>query len=246
MKLEVPHRKCQFWAAMSLKSFTVFDVEGAILSLRRSLFRSSRWWAHARPQPPLPPRCALTGGWPEIVAAAAAAAAVVVVVTASVAAGFHSTLWAAVRLQTDTRTGLNFCYGDHRQHQQSVFRGFGHADRRPFSSPVLLPVLSGPSLKVSVRFLWQLSVRRERGMSGLLLLPCCCPARLGQLQPFLPLKLQDCLSVRCVNLLKWVVLLTRWPEQRQVSLRPTVDRWARWPSWTWRGYFTLCSCWKTK
>lgn len=56
MKLEVPHRKCQFWAAMSLKSFTVFDVKGAILSLRRSLFRSSRWWAHARPQPPLPPR----------------------------------------------------------------------------------------------------------------------------------------------------------------------------------------------
>lgn len=121
-----------------------------------------------------PPRWALTGGWPEIVAAAAA---VVVVVTASVAAGFHSTLWAAVRIQTDTRTGLNFCHGNQRQHQQSVFGGFGHADRRPLSSPVLLPVPSGPSLKVSVRFLWQLSVRRERGMSGLLLPPCCCPAR---------------------------------------------------------------------
>lgn len=42
MEFEVPYRKCLIWAAMSLKSWQSPLSRGTILSVRRSLFRSSK------------------------------------------------------------------------------------------------------------------------------------------------------------------------------------------------------------
>lgn len=128
-----------------------FCYGGDHLVIRQSLFRSSSsWWAHAWSQPPLPlalradsrlagDRCCCR--------------------RRCCCCRFRRRrlpLHVVSRcpgIQTDTRTGLNFCYRKQKQYQQSVVGGFGPADRRAFSSPVLLPVVSGPSVKVSVRFL---------------------------------------------------------------------------------------------
>lgn len=136
--------------------------------------------------------------------------------------GFHSTLWAAVRIQTNTRTGLNFCYRKQEEHQQSVFGSFVGALTAELSPlPSSFPVVNGLWVKVSVRFLWQFSVLRKRGTGGLLPPPPCRSLSLTSavLQP----------SSRTVCV--WYVwfqgsfrLLTRWPIQWQVL--PRAARWA--------------------